>query len=793
MIPRQIRGFSRLTTVSCARNASERAVVARLPNVRYSIPHTASSMPRAISKQTISAQSPFVKSYTTKSSPLQELKEATNDGDIPRIHTAYRALVAGANPQALDKEALRKLVLTLRKGKMASDVQLLQRIIADMEPVFNLPVSHFELHALIYCYGVQRNPTAAYRVLQDIQRQGLIPNIYTYNTMMGVYKAVKDSGKAMSLLREMQQQEVEPDVNTYNTLISLLASNSEYDKARSLYNDMEQRGIHPNQYTFSTLLKIAASTHDERLGNNVLEYICDNEAKRNETDITTFNSMLLFLSEIPGSFDKLFELYSTANSSFPHLRFDLITYNTMLDACLKQDLPSKGVKIMDDLSQAGLKPDVVTYGIMIDAQARSNNIDEAMTLYSEMSERGIRANERVLSSLVNAAAKGDDRQIADVVNTIETTSYRESIRPDRVAFNALLNALTLKGKAKEAQHLFDTVFHEKNSSRFHHPDTATYTSLITAYTKSGDLDTALDIYYAVKEKHVPARRRKAELSNTITLDTQFFTALITSFTQTATDAVSTDYYNDDDNTQLSYAPSYIYSVEDDDDRRHFIDGDDHGSAALATALALFTDMRQLQIRPNAHTYTTLLNAAAKHQDDFALEQIHKLIKMDLYLDPDIAIYNGLMNAYNRTGQGHEVVQIWDTLSLSSTPTQDKNIDQASVSIVLDSCAHNGYGYKAQQIWDSLKRYQFSLNTNNYNSYIEALCRLKGEEGWEQAYAIAQNEMIPQTSQHSDSGIPIDTKTVNTLISFARKKGFSEERIQQVIEWGQSALLENQSL
>ncbi|KAH8554200.1 hypothetical protein BGW37DRAFT_421674 [Umbelopsis sp. PMI_123] len=753
MIPRQIRGFSRFPAVSSVRNVSERVVVPRLPNVPHSIHHSTPAKPCAISKLSFSTASPFAKSYTTKSSALQELKEATNDADIPRIHTIYRALVAGTNPQSLDKDALRKLVLVLRKGKKPSDVQLLQRIIADMEPIFGLPVSHFEMHALMFCYGVQRNPTAAYKVLQDMKRRGLTPNIYTYNTMMGVYKAVKDSGRAIALLRDMQQQEIQPDVNTYNTLISLLSSNSEYDKARSLYKDMEQRGIQPNQYTLSTLLKIAASTHDERLGNNVLQYIYDNETTNRETDVTTFNSMLLFLSEIPGSFEKLFELYSTANSRFPHLQFDIITYNTMLDACLKQNSPSEGVKIMEDLSQAGHKPDVITYGIIIDAQARSNNIDEAMALYSEMSERGIRANERVLSSLVNAAAKGDERQIVDLVHTIETTSFRENIRPDRFAFNALLNSLSTKGKAKEAQHLFDTVFNDKNSSRFYNPDTATYTSLITAYTKIGDLDTALDIYYAVKEKHVPARRRKSDSSNTITLDTQFFTALINS--------------------------------------RHFIEGENQSSAALATALALFTDMRQLQIRPNAHTYTTLLHAAAKHQDEIALEQIHKLIKMDLYLDPDIAIYNGLMNAYNRTGQGHEVVQIWDTLSLSSTPTQDKNIDQASVSIVLDSCAHNGYGYKAQQIWDSLKRYQFPLNTNNYNSYIEALCRMKDDDGWEQAYAIAQKEMIPQTSQHSDSGTPVDTKTVNTLVSFARKKGYSEERIQQVIEWGQSVLLDNQ--
>jgi hypothetical protein len=69
--------------------------------------------------------------------------------------------------------------------------------------------------------------------------------------------------------------------------------------------------------------------------------------------------------------------------------------------------------------------------------------------------------------------------------------------------------------------------------------------------------------------------------------------------------------------------------------------------------------------------------------------------------------------------------------------------------------------------------------------------MKGSASWEQAYSIAQNEMIPQTSQHSEQSIVIDTKTVNTLISFARKKGLPDERIQQVVEWGQSVLSDDQ--
>ncbi|KAG2174278.1 hypothetical protein INT43_004301 [Umbelopsis isabellina] len=786
MIPHRLRGVTRLAAICHSRNLVGNALAHRSSTTSQAV--NVSSAPSLSSagriNMLIRLSRPYSQLNTT--SPIQELKEAVIDSDIPRIHTTYRALAA--TPQLVDKEVLRKVLLVLRKGKKSSDLHLLQRIISDMETVFNLPVSHFEMHALMYCHGVQHNPSAAHQVLRDMHARGITPNIYTYNTILGVYKAAKDSKGALAIFDQMTGNGVEPDVSTYNTLMSLLASNSEYDRARSLIKKMEERGIPPNQYTLSTLLKIAAKTKDDNLSSNVINRILSDKKLIGEVDITTFNSILLALSETTGSFDTLHEFYHNVNSQFPHLKPDIVSYNTMLDACLKAGQPSEAVKIMEDMSQADLQPDVVTYGIMIDSQSRSRNVEEAIALFKEMTEKGIRANERVLSSLVNASSQGNEAQVADIMKIIQSVSYRENLRPDRQAFNALLNSLAIRADSNRAQKLFDTVFSERNSSRFHQPDIATFTSLITAYIKSGDMDAALDVYYAVKEKHVPARRRKNVPTTSVTLDTQFYTTLITMFAQTA-DVESTVDIEQQSDDRISYAPAYIYTVEDDTDRRKFIEGEDNSSVALATALYLFSDMRQLQIRPNAHTYTTLLNAAARHQDELALEHIHKLIKMDLYLDPDIAIYNGLMDAYNRTGQGYQVIQIWETLNLSSPTSsmQDKNIDQASVSIVLDSCAHNGYGFKAEEIWDQLKLSKFPLNTNNYTSYIEALCRMKDDAAWERAYSIARNEMAPQTSQSNDNPVVIDEKTVNTLLSFARKKGFPDDRLQEIEAWSESVL------
>ncbi|KAG1090842.1 hypothetical protein G6F42_019587 [Rhizopus arrhizus] len=232
-----------------------------------------------------------------------------------------------------------------------------------------------------------------------------------------------------------------------------------------------------------------------------------------------------------------------------------------------------------------------------------------------------------------------------------------------------------------------------------------------------------------------------------------------------------------------------------DDLNHTIsvsDDPDESSPRLVAAMSIFNDMRPLQIQPTMHTYTAILHACGQYRDQYVLDQVHKLIKVDLYLDPDIAIYNAMMDAYNRTGNGEKVLDIWQTLSMAASEYAQVTPDQTTVSIVFDSCGHNGYIQQAQSIWSFLKRTQFNLNTNNYNSYIECLCRSRGRQGWDAAKAIVEQDMsIPGKPQY---GKPVlDEKTVNTLMSFARKKGFDDSEMDRLNQWRAGMLTDEAKL
>ncbi|KAE8207406.1 hypothetical protein CF327_g7350 [Tilletia walkeri] len=92
----------------------------------------------------------------------------------------------------------------------------------------------------------------------------------------------------------------------------------------------------------------------------------------------------------------------------------------------------------------------------------------------------------------------------------------------------------------------------------------------------------------------------------------------------------------------------------------------------------------------------------------AISSLHKLIHLDINLEPDLPLINALMNAYGHLGQIHDVFQIWQSLvnlsggskmSLSDQGEEKKGgqgqrgvggkvtnrMDARSVAIVLDAC------------------------------------------------------------------------------------------------------------
>ena len=101
----------------------------------------------------------------------------------------------------------------------------------------------------------------------------------------------------------------------------------------------------------------------------------------------------------------------------------------------------------------------------------------------------------------------------------------------------------------------------------------------------------------------------------------------------------------------------------------------------------------------------------------AIRRIHNHISLEASLKPDTALWNQLMDAYQRAGCFQEALGIWKMLFVSS------QFDASSISIVWDTCSYAGAFDAARLIFGKLRKRGVVLNERNWSNWLECLCRL----------------------------------------------------------------------
>ena len=291
----------------------------------------------------------------------------------------------------------------------------------------------------------------------------------------------------------------------------------------------------------------------------------------------------------------------------------------------------------------------------------------------------------------------------------------------------------MQGRSSQAQKLYDSVFRSQTTLR---ANTETYSQLMLAYMNDGSYEEAMDIYYELRdyESKDPSKERHFRL------DTDTYSAMIRSLTHMP---IIENLHSFDATAE----PLYAYTVEDGDDAiLNNIEGD--SQPALLTALTLFQDMSRLDIQPTADMYLNMLKACTDQKDSFVLERLHQLLRMDVYLDPDIRVLNQLMEAYCAMHDGSTTLEIWDTIA----PTM---FNADSVSIVLKTCLDYGYYTRARLIWDTVKLRQpeLKLPVEDFNNYLACILKSKDLSSAEEILqeglmsGIADESSISTLEQH----------------------------------------------
>ena len=143
-------------------------------------------------------------------------------------------------------------------------------------------------------------------------------------------------------------------------------------------------------------------------------------------------------------------------------------------------------------------------------------------------------------------------------------------------------------------------------------------------------------------------------------------------------------------------------------------------------LELFHDMRHSDIsQPTRETYAIMFAGCGKTRDAQTLEHIHAALRLDSSIEPDPALFNSLMLAYNRSRLPEKSLAIWEVLSQSSLLP-----DVEAASLALDACARlPRFGLlRAREIWTFMEQNSIDPPASSYAALLSVFASVGKWDG-----------------------------------------------------------------
>jgi pentatricopeptide repeat protein len=174
----------------------------------------------------------------------------------------------------------------------------------------------------------------AIELFATMQKEGMLPDVVTYTTMINVYS--KDVDKAIELFDSMKAEGISPDIQVYNLMIDVFAKGGMLEKAIDLFDSMKAEGISPNVVTYTTM-----------------------------TDAYSKEGLI----------EKAEETYAMMKRK--GLKPSVSMFGALLDGYAKSGKHlSKMLRLVEEMKEFSVEPDISTWCIIIDGYSRSESQDD---------------------------------------------------------------------------------------------------------------------------------------------------------------------------------------------------------------------------------------------------------------------------------------------------------------------------------------------------------------------------------------------------------------------------------
>lgn len=413
----------------------------------------------------------------------------------------------------------------------------------------------------------------AYDLLAEIRANGLNPNLATYNSLLSAILATKDVAGAWRMVDEMQRQGLGADVYTLSILFKgykkehqvmdaaafdrcmglIRKHNMKIDEvlvnvaleACMLLRDerrltdtldlLERNGwnrVHQqcSLHTYGIFIKACGQAHrlgaaqriwceitrdrglkpSEQLYGQMIDVLVTNdrldealnvfgEMKASHGDRVDSQGFAVAYAMLIKGFAQRKECQNALDiyeEMQEHgARVGLVVFNSLIDACSRVGDMDNAAKLFKDMMEADCAPDLITYSTLIKGYCVRDELDHAMELFALMRRKGIKPDSVVFNSLLDGCAK---QQQPALCQQLMDDMEEEGVLPNNYSASILIK---LYGRCKDVDNAFRVLDTLPKKYGFR-PNAAVYTCLMSTCISNNRLDLAMDLLRRMSESRV---------------------------------------------------------------------------------------------------------------------------------------------------------------------------------------------------------------------------------------------------------------------------------------------------
>ena len=529
---------------------------------------------------------------------------------------------------------------------------------------------------LLYQYNVYIRDNLSHKpdlnpfeVLHQMQIEGIMPDITSYNTLLDICFEQKKHEHAQKLFKEMNDSicPIKPDIISFNTMLKGLSlqiddlkTNDDLSGVEKLIEELRltkellmKHSLVPNDITFNTMIDALVKSNKMKLAFDLFEEM--QHVFKIQPDMFTYSSLIKGIKS-PESYlaeDNLQKVLSLLQQIKENdlAKGDEILFNCVIDACFKFGDYQKAVQIYQDMLENDIKPSAITYGIMIKGYGQFKSLENAMKIYQIMKAENIKVNEITLGCLIDACIKcgnlnkaleiieeqknvqmntiiyttllkgfTKERNIAKALETFSIMKGSSEMKPNIVTYNSLLDCAVQCNEFNKMDEIFKDICENEKKNPDCSPDLITYSTYVKGLCRCKRIDEAYNMFLMLRN------------SKSYQVDEVLYNSLLDGLIKSHKNEQALNIYNLMQQDKIK--PSNVtYSIL----IKLFSNQGD-----VDKALAILNEMKQANLKPGLIVYTCLIQTCVKHKRTNLIIQLYNEMVAN-GIKGDSVFYNTLIS------------------------------------------------------------------------------------------------------------------------------------------------------